>query len=152
MPQETTNAKGTSAELAVLAKLLALGFDAHLTGRYHAPHDIEIVTDGEPIKIQVKAAWLNKQRGTYRTQCKRTWRDKDRVFHQDFYQKGDFDFFVAWVEPTNAFYVLPFSEIEGKHALTFLEGKTSQRQPSTAISREAWHRIEAECYQSRKAA
>jgi len=138
VPQATTRSKGDAAELAVLAKLTALGYAAKLTGTYHSPHDIDIETDGKPILIQVKSAWFNKQRGTWRSQCKRTWRDRDRGFHQDFYQPGDFDFYIAWIEPTNTFYVLPFSEIEGKHALTFMEGKVSQRGASTEKFREAW--------------
>lgn len=140
MPRTTSKQKGDAAEQAVLGKLQNLGFHAKLTGTYHSPHDIEVATDGSPLLIQVKRAWWNTQRSAYRSQCKRTFRSAGR-FIQAFYQPADFDVYVAWIEDRNVFYVLPFSAVEGHHALSFVEGRTSQRSASTAPYREAWHVI-----------
>lgn len=146
VPQEkknlTTREKGNAAELAVLSKLRSLGYNAVLTASYHAPHDIEI-RDGQEtaLRIQVKLAWLNTQRGNYRAQCKRSWKDKDGIGRQTFYQIGDFDFYVAWIAPLNTFYVLPVEQVAGMNAVTFNDGCESQRPSCATPYKEAWGQI-----------
>lgn len=54
------------------------------------------------------------------------------------YQKGDFDFLVAYIFQTKDFYVIPFDAVEGRRTIYVSE------QGYMAPYKEAWHLLKGE--------
>ncbi len=111
------------------------------------PYDIVFDVRGQLVKVQVKSAWKDTKSTCYVVDARRTKTNR-REMVRDYYNKGDFDFLIAYIEDHRSFYVIPFSVYESYASSIYLVADDREtRLPRTWVYREAWHLIEDRAHQ-----
>lgn len=118
--------RGEAAEAAFLSKAISLGFEVAKPWGDSAPFDFIVNTGPNSWRVQVKSAYEKRKR-RYIVKA-----SGDKIP----YTSANVDFFVAYVVPENAWYVLPIAALGGRAGLWFYPhtGSKSRFEPY----REAW--------------
>ena len=138
MKDFTTKQKGDVAEYKVVAELLRRGFNVLMPCGDRLPYDLAIGLGERFVRVQVKLAWYSEQFNAHVVDVRRSQTNR-KVYRKTKYHPEDFEFLIAWVADTNAFYVFP-SQVACSYAsmITMVEGDKRQRPPKAAQYREAW--------------
>jgi PD-(D/E)XK endonuclease len=124
--RRTAKRKGEAAEAAFLSKAAEFGFDVAKPWGDSAQFDFILHTGSRCWRVQVKSA---------RERRKRRYTVKASGDHIA-YTKDNIDFFVAYIVPENAWYVIPVEAINGRAGLWFYPHPGSKSL--FEIYREAW--------------
>jgi len=136
-----TKLKGDIAEQAAILQALKQGWGVLRPVGDRLPYDLVFDVQGKLIRVQVKCAWFDDQRGNYVVDNRRTKTNR-RFMVREAYKPSDFDFALAYIEKLNLFYVLPVNVFLGYASeIHLVETKKRQRKPRSAEYREAWHLI-----------
>ncbi|GJL56182.1 MAG: hypothetical protein NPIRA02_33140 [Nitrospirales bacterium] len=105
------------------------------------PYDLVFDVEGTLVKVQVKAAWFDGDRGNYVVDNRRTKTNR-RVMVRGLYTNSDFDFALAYVQDLDLFYVFPVEVfISYASEIHLVETDKRQRKPRSAEYRDAWDLI-----------
>ena len=105
------------------------------------PYDLVFEVDEVFIKVQVKSAWFDKQRGNYVVDNRRTKTNRRRMVRAK-YDPSDFDFALVYLEDLDLFYVFPVNVfVSYASDIHLVEADKRQRKPRSAEYRDAWHLI-----------
>ena len=124
--RRTAKRRGESAEAAFLNKAISLGFEVAKPWGDSAPFDFIVNSGPKSWRVQVKSAYERRKR-RYAVKC-----SGDNVP----YTSANIDFFVVYVVPENAWYVLPIEAIDGRAGIWFYPYKGSKSR--FEVYREAW--------------
>ncbi|TAE22211.1 MAG: endonuclease [Cytophagales bacterium] len=133
-----TKQKGDIAEQAVILKALQLGFGVCKPIGDRLPYDLVFDVGGRLMKIQVKSAWFDEGRGNYVIDTRRTKTNRRQMVRST-YAADDFDFAIAFIELLGIFYIIPINIFTSYGSeIHLVETEKRQRQPKSALYREAW--------------
>jgi len=137
----STKLRGDLAEQAAILQALKRGWGVLKPVGDRSPYDLVFDVATTLVKVQVKCAWFDRQRGNYVVDNRRTKTNR-RWMVRDTYDPSDFDFAVAYVEDLNLFYVFPVDVfISYASEIHLVEADKRQRKPRSAIYRDAWNLI-----------
>ncbi len=131
--------KGEYAESLFLARAIARGFNVCKPWGDSARFDFILEKPGRrPLRVQVKSAW-KKQRGARYYNVNVAYyvvsAGTNRVGR---YTARETDFLVAWVEPEDAWYVIPLEAVRNKSVMLYPAHDTRRGKPRYERFREAW--------------
>jgi hypothetical protein len=125
----STKLKGDIAEQAAILQALKHGWGALKPIGDRMPYDLVFDVNGSLIKVQVKCAWFDNQRGNYVVDNRRTKTNR-RTMIRDCYETSDFDFALAYLPDLNLFYVFPVDVfISYASEIHLVEADKRQRKP-----------------------
>ena len=137
----STKLKGDIAEQAVILQGLKRGWGVLKPVGDRLPYDLVFDIKGTLVKVQVKSAWFDEERGNYVVDNRRTKTNR-RVMVREVYTPSDFDFAVAYLDEQDLFYVFPVEVfISYASEIHLVEADKRQRKPRSAEYRDAWHLI-----------
>ena len=122
----TAKRRGEIAEAAFLSKAAALGFDVAKPWGDSSQFDFILHTGSHCWRVQVKSAF-QRDGGRYSVRA-----SGDHIA----YTKDNIDFLVAYIVPTDTWYVLPVEDVVGRSGIWFATVANSRSQ--FEIYREAW--------------
>ena len=138
---DLTKLKGDIAEQAVTLKALQRGWEVLKPIGDRISYDLVFDVKGVLVKIQVKAAWFDKNKSNYVVDNRRTQTNR-RSMKRSLYCENDFDFAVLYIDDLNVFYVMPVVEfISYGSEIHLVETNKRQRKPKSFEFREAWQLI-----------
>lgn len=136
-----TKLRGDIAEQAAVLQALKRGWGVLRPVGDRLPYDLVFDVGSSLVKVQVKCAWFDEQRGNYVVDNRRTKADR-RVMVRDSYDPSDFDFALAYIETLDLFYIFPVEVfISYASEIHLVEADRRQRKPRSANFRGAWHLI-----------
>ncbi|MFH1830078.1 MAG: group I intron-associated PD-(D/E)XK endonuclease [Pseudomonadota bacterium] len=122
-----TGDKGKIAESLVLSELVKRGFKVSIPfGDYR--YDLIIEKNGEFRRVQIKYVGNATKYSTIPIVLHSITR-KGRVQ----YAPGELDFIIAYYEPKQSFYVIPWKDVEGKTAINLRLKKAGNNQQAGII-------------------
>jgi len=124
--RRTAKRKGEAAEAAFLSKAAELGFDVAKPWGDSAQFDFILHTGSHCWRVQVKSAF-QRDGGRYSVRA-----SGDHIA----YTKENIDFLVAYIVPTDTWYVLPVRAVVGRSGIWFSPLPNSRSR--FEIYREAW--------------
>lgn len=98
--------KGDISETAVIAKCTRLGFGVSVPVGDRFTYDLIVDNGLRLIKIQVKSIYLASNGSLKCAGARRTLTNRTTTKYKT-YDKGDFDYVVAYYMDTNDFYIIP---------------------------------------------
>lgn len=129
-PFPTHKSQGEWVEMVFMVKAASLGLAVSKPFGDSQPYDVIITTrTGRTVRVQLKSAW-RKIGGRYHA---RMWKCA-RAYH-----RWELQFFVVYVPPEDAWYVIPFRKVHRK-MLRFYPHQTASRGKYEKY-RNAWHLI-----------
>ena len=128
-------ARGELAEARFIAKVLSLGFSVAKPFGDSEPYDFIVRAGGNLSLVQVKSAWRATPRGAFQFVTSPVQTRGRRAVP---YRGDEFDFFVAYIEPADAWFVIPVAALR-RHNHLHLSLDPSH---SFACYREAWNLLE----------
>src|SRR5262245_49897051 len=102
----STKLRGDIGEQAAILHALKRGWEVLKPIGDRLPYDLVFDVRKALVKVQVKCAWFDEQRGNYVVDNRRTKTNR-RSMLRDFYHVSDFDFALAYIEALDLFYVFP---------------------------------------------
>ena len=102
---------GTINEEFVRIKLALEGYDLAIPYMNNHKTDLYIIFSNIIVKIQIKSAVYDTQNKRFRASL----RTKNRIGEHIAYSPKDVDFFIVKCNGIDAYYVLPFTEVEKEH-------------------------------------
>jgi hypothetical protein len=137
----STKLRGDIAEQAAILQALKHGWGVLKPIGDRLPYDLVFDVGTALVKVQVKCAWFDAQRGNYVVDNRRTKTNR-RLMVRDTYDLSDFDFALAYVEDLDLFYVFPVEVFIGYASeIHLVEADKRQRRPRSADYRDAWSLI-----------
>ena len=137
----STKLTGDIAEQAAILQALKRGWSVLKPVGDRLPYDLVFDVNGVLVKIQVKHAWFDEDRGNYVVDNRRTKTNR-RAMVREVYMPSDFDFALAYVPDLDVFYVLPVQVfISYASEIHLVEAEKRQRKPRSARYRDAWNLI-----------
>ncbi|MGH7168247.1 MAG: group I intron-associated PD-(D/E)XK endonuclease [Nitrospiraceae bacterium] len=137
----STKLTGDIAEQAAILQALKRGWSVLKPVGDRLPYDLVFDVNGVLVKIQVKHAWFDEDRGNYVVDNRRTKTNR-RAMVREVYMPSDFDFALACVPDLDVFYVLPVQVfISYASEIHLVEAEKRQRKPRSARYRDAWNLI-----------
>ena len=137
----STKLTGDIAEQAAVLQALKRGWEVLQPIGDRMPYDLVFEVDEVFIKVQVKSAWFDKQRGNYVVDNRRTKTNRRRMVRAK-YDPSDFDFALVYLEDLDLFYVFPVNVfVSYASDIHLVEADKRQRKPRSAEYRDAWHLI-----------
>ena len=132
-----TTEKGDLAEQHVVLKALSNGWGVSVPiGR--PAYDLIFDIKGQLLKIQVKAAWYEKDIDSYIVDARRTKTNR-KVMVRKTYCENDFDFAICYIFEKDIFYIFPIRVFRSyKSQIYLIEGVKRQRKPKSSIYKENW--------------
>lgn len=115
---------GSINELQVEASLLSRGYDVFKPYMDNHKIDYLIINELSVVKIQVKTGIYSKERKRFRCNLYTKGRDGEIIY----YESSDVDFFIVICNGIDDFYVIPFSEGNGKSIFLYPHRKKRYRQ------------------------
>lgn len=101
------------------------------------PYDLVFDVDSRLLKIQVKSAWFDENRGNYVIDTRRTKTNRRQMLRST-YCSADFDFAIAFIEALGVFYIIPVdSFISYGSEIHLVEAEKRQRLPKSSAYRKA---------------
>ncbi len=105
------------------------------------PYDLVFDVTGSLVKVQVKCAWFDDQRGNFVVDNRRTKTNRRKMI-RDRYDSSDFDFALAYLQDLDLFYVFPVDVfISYASEIHLVEADKRQRKPRSVEYRDAWKLI-----------
>ncbi len=136
-----TKLKGDIAEQAAVLAALQRGWGVLRPVGDRLAYDLVFDVNGRFVRAQVKCAWRERTSGNYVVDTRRTKTNRRRMV-RDRYQASDFDFALAYLPDTGAFYVFPAAAfIAYGSAIHMVEADKRQRKPASAAFRDGWDGI-----------
>lgn len=114
---------GAVAEQKAAAELLLKGFLINWSVSDKLPYDFICDFDGKLFKIQVKGTFGTDSAGKYKFSLKSS---------RGAYTHKEVDFYILYIHPENAFYVIPFA---------FIKATTIRISDKHEQFKNAWHLI-----------
>jgi hypothetical protein len=109
--------KGKIGEYKFASAALEHGFLVAWPSSLHA-YDFLLDTGERTVKVQVKSCFSKAvSHDSFQVNLKRTTRYKQTKGQK--YQQGDFDYLAVYIEPANAFYLIPFGAVAKSSSLYF---------------------------------
>ncbi|MCB9053974.1 MAG: endonuclease [Lewinellaceae bacterium] len=140
-----TKLKGDIAEQALVLNALKRGWGVLTPVGDRLPYDLVLDIDGTLIKVQVKSAWWDGNKGNYVVDNRRTKTNR-RVMKRENYKAVDFDFAFLYIEEKAIFYIMPAEAfISYGSEIHLVEEEKRQRKPRSARYREAWELVGEAC-------
>jgi hypothetical protein len=137
----STKLKGDIAEQAAILQALKRGWGVLKPLGDRLAYDLVFDVAGTLVKVQIKSAWFDEQRGNYVVDNRRTKTNR-RVMIRDTYEPSDFDFALAYIADLDLFYIFPVDVFIGYASEVHLvETDKRQRKPKSAQYRDAWDLI-----------
>ncbi|HMQ46941.1 MAG TPA: group I intron-associated PD-(D/E)XK endonuclease [Saprospiraceae bacterium] len=127
-----TKLKGDIAEQAVILQALKREWGVLKPIGDRNAYDLVFDLDGRFVKIQVKSAWFDPQKGNYVIDTRRTKTNRRKMVRSK-YSLADFDFAIAYIDEIDTFYILPnqvFTSFGSE--IHFSESDKRQRKPRSA--------------------
>ena len=138
----STKLTGDIAEQAAVLQALKRGWEVLQPIGDRMPYDLVFEVDEVFIKVQVKSAWFDKQRGNYVVDNRRTKSNRRRMVRAK-YDPSDFDFALVYLEDLDLFYVFPVNVfVSYASEIHLVEADKRQRKPGSRMYRNAWELIE----------
>jgi hypothetical protein len=107
------------------------------------PYDLVFDISGRLVKVQVKAAWYYQPDDAWLVDTRRTQTNR-REMKRSRYTDADFDFALVHLDELDLFYVFPSAVFNAfGSSISLVETSKRQRQPRSAIYRDAWALISA---------
>src|SRR3989338_2879211 len=103
-----TKLKADIAESATITELLKRSFRVLRPVGDRLPYDLALDINGKLLRLQVKSAWLDRSKGLYTVDSRRTKTNR-RIMKRQRYGKEDFDFAILYIDDLHVFYVMPVS-------------------------------------------
>lgn len=136
-----TKLKGDIAEQAAILQALKLGWGVLKPIGDRLPYDLVFDVENSLVRVQVKSAWFDGQRGNYVVDNRRTKTNR-RLMIRSKYASSDFDFALVYLEELSLFYVFPVDVfISYASEIHLVETDKRQRKPRSAEYRDAWNLI-----------
>ena len=136
-----TKLKADIAESAVITELLKRSFKVLRPVGDRLPYDLALDLNGSLCRIQVKAAWLDKSKGIYSVDSRRTKTNR-RFMRRDRYSDTDFDFAILYLEDQQVFYIMPATVFNSySSTISLVESDKRQRKPRSFEYRQRWDLI-----------
>jgi hypothetical protein len=136
-----TKLRGDIAEQAAVIHALRRGWEVLKPIGDRLPYDLVFDVGKVLVKVQVKCAWFDEQRGNYVVDNRRTKTNR-RMMVREAYDTSDFDFALAYIEELDLFYVFPVEVfISYASEIHLVEVDKRQRKPRSATYRDAWQLI-----------
>jgi hypothetical protein len=136
-----TKLRGDIAEQAAVLQALKRGWGVLKPVGDRLPYDLVFDVQQTLVKVQVKCAWFDQQRGNYVVDNRRTKTNR-RLMIRDAYGLSDFDFALAYIEELDLFYVFPVEVfISYASEIHLVEADKRQRKPRSADYRDGWNLI-----------
>ena len=143
-----TKRLGEIAELAFILKATSLGLTPSRPYGDRRPYDFLLECGPRVLRIQIKSVFSNRLRDGHRysvntgiSRKSETTKKRERVG----YTSADIDFIVAYVEPQNAWYVIPVDALGQRTFINLYPlGKTRTIGGHFEKYREAWHLFQPE--------
>ena len=137
----STKLRGDIAEQAAILEALKRGWGVLRPIGDRSPYDLVFDVNGALLKIQVKRAWFDENRGNFVVDNRRTKTNRRRMI-REVYSLSDFDFALAYLEERGLFYVFPIDAFIGYASeIHLVEVEKRQRKPRSSAYRDAWHLI-----------
>ena len=137
-----TKMKGDIAEQAVILEGLNRGMGVLRPIGDRLPYDLVFDINNKLVKIQVKAAWLDKRSNSYKVDNRRCNTNRRHMFHSK-YNCNDFDFAIAYIIELNVSYIFPFNVFTSYGGvISMIENEKRQRKPLSSQYRNRWDLIE----------
>lgn len=134
-PPRAPKARGELAEARFIVKALSLGLFVSKPFGDSLPYDFIIESGGKLSRVQVKSAWRATPRGAFQFVASPI---QNRGYPAHPYRGHEIDFFVAYIHPADAWFVIPVRALcQHNHLHLSLD-------PSHPFARyrEAWHLLE----------
>ncbi len=129
-PFPTRKTKGEWVEMVFMVKAASLGLGVSQPFGDSQPYDMIVTTrSGRTVRVQLKSAW-GKVGARYNV---RMWR------HGEAYRRGELDYFVVYIPPEDAWYVIPFGKI--RRVMLRLYAHRRKSRGEYEKYRNAWHLI-----------
>lgn len=100
----STKLRGDIAEQAAILQALKRGWGVLKPIGDRLPYDLVFDVGSALVKVQVKCAWFDQQRGNHVVDNRRTKTNR-RWMVRETYDPSDFDFALAYIEELDLFYV-----------------------------------------------
>ncbi len=137
----STKLRGDIAEQAAILQALKHGWGVLKPVGDRLPYDLVFDVGAALVKVQVKCAWFDQQRGNYVVDNRRTKTNR-RWMVRETYDPSDFDFALAYIEELDLFYVFPVEVfISYASEVHLVEADKRQRKPRSVDYRGAWNLI-----------
>ena len=138
-----TKRLGEVGELAFILKATSLGFTPSRPYGDRRPYDFLLECGPRVLRIQIKSAFSNRLRDGHRYSVNTGISRKSEITEKRErvgYTSADVDFIVAYVEPQNAWYVIPVDALGQRTFINLYPlGKTRTIGGQFEKYREAWH-------------
>ena len=129
-----TKLKGDIAEQALVLNALKRGWGVLTPVGDRLPYDLVLDIDGTLIKVQVKSAWWDGNKGNYVVDNRRTKTNR-RVMKRENYKAVDFDFAFLYIEEKAIFYIMPAEAfISYGSEIHLVEEEKRQRKPRSSAA------------------
>ena len=143
-----TKRLGKIAEMAFLLKATSLHLTPSRPYGERRPYDFLLECGPRVLRIQIKSVFSNRLRDGHRYSVNtgisrklETTEKRERVG----YTSADIDFIVAYIEPQNAWYVIPVDALGQRTFINLYPiGKTKTIGGQFEKYREAWHLLQPE--------
>jgi hypothetical protein len=134
-PPRAPKARGELAEARFIAKALSLGLFVSKPFGDSLPYDFIVEAGGKLSRVQVKSAWCATPRGAFQFVASPI---QNRGHRAHPYRGHEIDFFVAYINPADTWFVIPVARLR---QLNHLHLSLATNHPF-ARYREAWHLLE----------
>jgi hypothetical protein len=134
-PPRAPKARGELAEARFIAKALSLGLFVSKPFGDSLPYDFIVEAGGKLSRVQVKSAWCATPRGAFQFVASPI---QNRGQHAHPYRGHEIDFFVAYINPADTWFVIPVARLR---QMNHLHLSLATNHPF-ARYREAWHLLE----------
>jgi hypothetical protein len=131
---KTHKERGEWAELCFMAKAAGKGLRVLKPYGDSSSYDIGVEREDRILRVQIKSTNRTRRGTGYYALHLHGW-------NEEVYAKGSIDFFAIYLIPIDAWYILPFEEVEGKLSLHLNPGGRSEKH---AKYREAWDLLRGE--------
>ncbi|MGO9646611.1 MAG: group I intron-associated PD-(D/E)XK endonuclease [Terriglobales bacterium] len=125
---KTHKARGEWVELCFMAKAAGKGLSVSKPFGDSASYDVGVESKGRILRVQIKSTTCQRPGTPY-------YALRLVGSHERRYAKGELEFVAAYLIPIDAWYILPFEEVEGRSALHFTPGGSWEKYKKY---REAW--------------
>lgn len=98
--------KGDIAEASVIAECIKRGYKVSVPFGDRFAYDIILDVNNKLFKIQIKSVYLSSENRLQCSGAKRSLTNRVTTKYKK-YNKGDFDFVIAYYQETNDFYIIP---------------------------------------------
>jgi hypothetical protein len=138
-----TKSVGDIREQAAILKAMKNGWAVLKPIGDRLAYDLVFDVCGRLVKVQVKTAWWYENKGVHYVDVRRTKTNR-REMKRSLYEKGDFDFALAYVEELDVFYVFPFKVFVSYASNICLQVAAERQRKSKAETYlDAWKLIKA---------